>query len=43
VPPEADTYVIDLSDGGDRLDLAAEVASRHGGAPTCSSTMPEWR
>jgi short-subunit dehydrogenase len=26
-----DTYVIDLSDGGDRLDLAAEVASRHGG------------
>ena len=27
-----DTYVIDLSDGGDRLDLAAEVASRHGGA-----------
>jgi short-subunit dehydrogenase len=30
--PAADTYVIDLSDGGDRLDLAAEVASRHGGA-----------
>ena len=27
-----DTYVIDLSDGGDWLDLAAEVASRHGGA-----------
>jgi short-subunit dehydrogenase len=27
-----DTYVIDLSDGGDRLDLAAEVADRHGGA-----------
>ena len=26
-----DTYVIDLSDGGDRLDLAAEIASRHGG------------
>jgi short-subunit dehydrogenase len=26
-----DTYVIDLSDGGDRLDLAAEVADRHGG------------
>jgi short-subunit dehydrogenase len=26
------TYVIDLGDGGDRLDLAAEVASRHGGA-----------
>ncbi|GAB2612300.1 acetoin dehydrogenase [Paractinoplanes abujensis] len=25
------TYEIDLSDGGDRLDLAAEVASRHGG------------
>ncbi|WP_433300206.1 SDR family NAD(P)-dependent oxidoreductase [Actinoplanes sp. CA-030573] len=24
-------YVIDLSDGGDRLDLAAEIASRHGG------------
>jgi short-subunit dehydrogenase len=30
--PAADTYVIDLSDGGDRLDLAAEVASRRGGA-----------
>ena len=27
-----DTYVIDLADGGDRLHLAAEVASRHGGA-----------
>ena len=27
-----DTYVIDLADGGDRLDLAARVASRHGGA-----------
>jgi short-subunit dehydrogenase len=27
-----DTYVIDLGDGGDRLDLAAEVAERHGGA-----------
>jgi short-subunit dehydrogenase len=26
------TFVIDLSDGGDRLDLAAEVAARHGGA-----------
>ncbi|HEU4346668.1 MAG TPA: SDR family NAD(P)-dependent oxidoreductase [Actinoplanes sp.] len=26
-----DTYVLDLSDGGDRLDLAAAVASRHGG------------
>ena len=25
------TYVVDLSDGGDRLDLAAEIASRHGG------------
>jgi short-subunit dehydrogenase len=30
--PRVDTYVIDLSDGGDRLDLAAEVADRHGGA-----------
>ena len=30
--PEVDTYVIDLSDGGDRLDLAAQVASRRGGA-----------
>jgi short-subunit dehydrogenase len=28
---QVSTYVIDLSDGGDRLDLAAEVASRHGG------------
>ena len=27
-----DTYVIDLADGDDRLDLAADVASRHGGA-----------
>ena len=27
-----DTYVIDLSDGGDRIGLAADVASRHGGA-----------
>jgi short-subunit dehydrogenase len=27
-----DTYVVDLADGGDRLDLAAEVASRHRGA-----------
>jgi short-subunit dehydrogenase len=26
------TYVIDLSDGGDRRDLAAEIATRHGGA-----------
>jgi short-subunit dehydrogenase len=24
-------YVVDLCDGGDRLDLAAEVAARHGG------------
>jgi short-subunit dehydrogenase len=24
-------FVVDLSDGGDRLDLAAEVAARHGG------------
>ncbi|MGX6606655.1 SDR family NAD(P)-dependent oxidoreductase [Micromonosporaceae bacterium Da 78-11] len=30
--PEVTTYVIDLGDGGDRLDLAAEIASRHGGA-----------
>jgi short-subunit dehydrogenase len=30
--PEVSTYVIDLSDGGDRLDLAAAVAGRHGGA-----------
>jgi len=29
---EVTPYVIDLSDGGDRLDLAAEIASRHGGA-----------
>jgi short-subunit dehydrogenase len=29
---QVSTYLIDLSDGGDRLDLAAEVASRHGGA-----------
>jgi short-subunit dehydrogenase len=29
---EVDTYVVDLADGGDRLDLAAAVASRHGGA-----------
>ena len=29
---EVDTYVVDLADGGDRLDLAAEVAARHGGA-----------
>ena len=29
---EVTTYVIDLSDRGDRLDLAAEIASRHGGA-----------
>ncbi|WP_250028971.1 SDR family NAD(P)-dependent oxidoreductase [Paractinoplanes maris] len=28
---EVTTYEIDLSDGGDRLDLAAEVAARHGG------------
>jgi short-subunit dehydrogenase len=26
------TYVLDLSDGGDRRDLAAEIVSRHGGA-----------
>jgi short-subunit dehydrogenase len=25
-------YVVDLADGGDRLDLAAAVAARHGGA-----------
>ena len=30
--PTVSTFVVDLSDGGDRLDLAAEVASRHGGA-----------
>ena len=29
---EVTTYVIDLSDRGDRLDLAAEIASRHRGA-----------
>jgi len=29
---EVTTYVVDLSDRGDRLDLAAGVASRHGGA-----------
>ncbi|MEU7903950.1 SDR family NAD(P)-dependent oxidoreductase [Actinoplanes sp. NPDC049118] len=29
---EVSTHVVDLSDGGDRLDLAAEVAARHGGA-----------
>ncbi|XVU25978.1 SDR family NAD(P)-dependent oxidoreductase [Actinoplanes sp. CA-054009] len=29
--PDVSTYEIDLSDGGDRLDLAAEIASRHGG------------
>ncbi|GAA4596684.1 short-subunit dehydrogenase [Actinoplanes octamycinicus] len=30
--PDVSTYVIDLADGGDRGDLAAEVASRLGGA-----------
>jgi short-subunit dehydrogenase len=29
---EVDEYVIDLADGGSRLDLAAEVQSKHGGA-----------
>ena len=29
---EVSTHVVDLSDGGDRLDLAAAVAARHGGA-----------
>ena len=29
---EVSTHVVDLSDGGDRLDLAAAVAERHGGA-----------
>jgi short-subunit dehydrogenase len=29
---QVSTHVVDLSDGGDRLDLAAEVAERHGGA-----------
>jgi short-subunit dehydrogenase len=28
---DVSAYVIELSDGGDRRDLAAEVASRHGG------------
>jgi len=28
---DVSTHVVDLSDGGDRLDLAAEVAARHGG------------
>jgi short-subunit dehydrogenase len=28
---DVSSYVVDLSDGGDRLDLAAEVAARHGG------------
>jgi short-subunit dehydrogenase len=28
---DVSTYVADLSDGGDRTDLAAEVAGRHGG------------
>jgi short-subunit dehydrogenase len=28
---DVSTYHLDLSDGGDRLDLAAEVAARHGG------------
>jgi len=28
---EVSTFVVDLSDGGDRSDLAAEVAARHGG------------
>jgi short-subunit dehydrogenase len=32
VGAEVSTYVIDLSDGGDRTDFAAEVAGRHGGA-----------
>ncbi|MET0414598.1 MAG: SDR family NAD(P)-dependent oxidoreductase, partial [Actinoplanes sp.] len=30
--PGVVTYEVDLSDGGDRLDLAAEIASRQGGA-----------
>lgn len=30
--PTVSTFVIDLSDGGDRLDFAAEVEARHGGA-----------
>jgi short-subunit dehydrogenase len=29
---EVHTYVLDLSDGGDRRDLAAEIVSRNGGA-----------
>jgi short-subunit dehydrogenase len=29
---EVTPYVIDLSDGGDRREFAAEIASRHGGA-----------
>jgi short-subunit dehydrogenase len=29
---EVTTYHLDLSDGGDRLELAAEIAARHGGA-----------
>ena len=29
--PAVTPYVVDLSDGGDRLDLAAEIAARHGG------------
>jgi short-subunit dehydrogenase len=28
---DVSSYVVDLSDGGDRLDLAAQVAERHGG------------
>ncbi|MFI5494529.1 SDR family NAD(P)-dependent oxidoreductase [Actinoplanes sp. NPDC051859] len=28
---DVSTHVVDLGDGGDRLDLAAEVAERHGG------------
>ena len=28
--PEVSTHVVDLADGGDRLDLAAEVLARHG-------------
>ncbi|AGL14187.1 SDR family oxidoreductase [Actinoplanes sp. N902-109] len=30
-PAKADIEVVDLADGGDRLDLAARVADRHGG------------
>ena len=29
---DVSTHVVDLADGGDRLDLAAAVAERHGGA-----------